>query len=334
MIWTATIRPRLVSIRSTRDPRTTPHGFRTIVPGDTVLQNVHSTSPIPPPLHTCRESRQALIKSGYELAFKLKIKRSLSQPRVWFNFDCDTLYLALPEAHENFGDLLWYKEYLNCNDWEGTDRVERLAMLSPIHWDTLRYYRSCIDVFQNLENLLLVKQHCSMRMINIHGSMCDRRRDPWEFLEYDVMADILGHNTSSTSHIWMQNVQNYKETTNSNGLHYFHDLAKDLEQMIREERKTWWTGSMISVVENVVVKIGPKRPFKVPRVIYGSVVTSSMADEIIRRREKYWEAVQEKEVWEAVFGHPLQHVDKDLYELGLIDDDEYMREMENEAEVF
>ncbi|KAK7447314.1 hypothetical protein Landi51_07189 [Colletotrichum acutatum] len=53
---------------------------------------LYSKAPIPPLLHTCAESRGVLIRDGYRLAFATRT----AEPRTWFHFDRDTLFL--PQA--------------------------------------------------------------------------------------------------------------------------------------------------------------------------------------------------------------------------------------------
>ncbi|RSL65171.1 hypothetical protein CEP54_004294 [Fusarium duplospermum] len=58
--------------------------------------SLYSKAPIPPLLHTCRDSRSRLRRLGYELAFSTRT----SKPQTWFNFGRDTLFLRDPEiAH-------------------------------------------------------------------------------------------------------------------------------------------------------------------------------------------------------------------------------------------
>jgi len=49
----------------------------------------YSRAPIPPLLHTCAESRDALVRHGYCLAFGTRTHG----PRTWFHFDRDVLHL-------------------------------------------------------------------------------------------------------------------------------------------------------------------------------------------------------------------------------------------------
>ncbi|RMJ13638.1 hypothetical protein CDV36_006739 [Fusarium kuroshium] len=55
--------------------------------------SLYSKAPIPPLLHTCRDSRNRLKRLGYELAFSTRT----SKPQTWFNFGRDTLFLRDPE---------------------------------------------------------------------------------------------------------------------------------------------------------------------------------------------------------------------------------------------
>lgn len=55
--------------------------------------SLYSKAPIPPLLHTCRDSRNRLKRFGYELAFSTRT----SEARTWFNFRRDTLFLRDPD---------------------------------------------------------------------------------------------------------------------------------------------------------------------------------------------------------------------------------------------
>lgn len=78
---------------------------------------LRSSAPIPPFLHVCSESREVLMRYGYELAFGTRTHG----PHTWFNFEQDTLYIScgpygdaapLSGDHWDVGlfrptDLLW-----------------------------------------------------------------------------------------------------------------------------------------------------------------------------------------------------------------------------------
>ncbi|KAJ3464239.1 hypothetical protein MRS44_009025 [Fusarium solani] len=63
--------------------------------------SLYSKAPIPPLLHTCRDSRNRLRRLGYDLAFSTRT----SEARTWFNFRRDTLFLRDP-------DIIQFQRYL------------------------------------------------------------------------------------------------------------------------------------------------------------------------------------------------------------------------------
>lgn len=73
---------------------------------------LYSRAPIPPLLHTCSESRDALVRHGYRLAFASRTHG----PRTWFHFDRDALHLNpihWDSGQEITGDVL-YEADLMC----------------------------------------------------------------------------------------------------------------------------------------------------------------------------------------------------------------------------
>ena len=74
----------------------------------------YSRAPIPPLLHTCAESRDALVRHGYCLAFGTRTHG----PRTWFHFDRDVLHLRPAQwDHPDdgvYGDLET-EAWLMCN---------------------------------------------------------------------------------------------------------------------------------------------------------------------------------------------------------------------------
>ncbi|EXA41267.1 hypothetical protein FOVG_09772 [Fusarium oxysporum f. sp. pisi HDV247] len=115
----------------------------------------YSNAPIPVLLHTCFESRDFLIKMGYQLALKTKSHG----PRTWFNYDRDVLF-----KDENTCDVAQF-------DPGDAIRVRRLAIggfshclyevpgdLEPARWHNC--HRFCLypqyKEFTALEELLVV----------------------------------------------------------------------------------------------------------------------------------------------------------------------------------
>lgn len=67
--------------------------------------HLYSNALIPALLHTCVESRHELMNRGYRLAFRTRS----SEPRTWFNFDRDILFLnySLRGSHSLLGNSPW-----------------------------------------------------------------------------------------------------------------------------------------------------------------------------------------------------------------------------------
>ncbi|KAL9566531.1 hypothetical protein ACKAV7_009446 [Fusarium commune] len=77
---------------------------------DRVRVYFYSNAPIPVLLHPCFESRDFLIKMGYQLTFKTKSH----VPRTWFNYDRDVLFKdenTCDVAQFDPGDPIRYKEF-------------------------------------------------------------------------------------------------------------------------------------------------------------------------------------------------------------------------------
>lgn len=128
--------------------------------------HLYSKAPIPPLLATCSESRAELISRGYQLAFRTRS----SEPRTWFNFNRDILFLNFDS--EYYGD---YVTVLNASPWDvgqfhPTDmqRVRRIALQNSATYlrpnmpqnDQDRAERelsSILRLFGRLDELLLVQ---------------------------------------------------------------------------------------------------------------------------------------------------------------------------------
>ncbi|CVL12787.1 uncharacterized protein FPRN_09923 [Fusarium proliferatum] len=125
-----------------------------------------STAPIPALLHTCRESRDALIKRGYQLAF-----RSRSHgPQTWFNFDTDVLFISRGDdwgtSHRVLSGCAWDIGQFHPIDMQRVKRValeESTGSLYLAHPSfseanyTLADLSSVLRLFRHLEELLLVE---------------------------------------------------------------------------------------------------------------------------------------------------------------------------------
>ncbi|RYP66341.1 hypothetical protein DL771_007847 [Monosporascus sp. 5C6A] len=128
---------------------------------------LYSNAPIPPLLHTCSESRAELMSRGYQLAFRTRS----SQPRTWFNFDQDVLFLKFNPDR----GLPYYCNFLSDGPWDvgqfdprDMQRVRKLALdhsaelIRPhsVQFGVSQYEREASTVlrlFGGLKELLLVE---------------------------------------------------------------------------------------------------------------------------------------------------------------------------------
>ena len=85
-----------------------------------------SEAPIPSVLHTCVESRQVLLKLGYQLAFSTRSHG----PRTWFHFGRDRLYLA-----ETSPRAYYYPRHSCYHSWTCRVETDYKQLLSGAHWD-------------------------------------------------------------------------------------------------------------------------------------------------------------------------------------------------------
>ncbi|WAO86360.1 Hypothetical protein NCS54_00363200 [Fusarium falciforme] len=129
--------------------------------------HLYSHTPIPALLHTCAESRIMLINMGYKLAFRTRS----SGPRIWFNFDRDTLYLqAEPPEDDDAsrslkGSSLWDIGQFDPGEMR---QVRKLALWGAANYLTLfncdphsfgghaQELSSVLRLFSGLDELLFV----------------------------------------------------------------------------------------------------------------------------------------------------------------------------------
>ncbi|ENH62103.1 hypothetical protein FOC1_g10015062 [Fusarium oxysporum f. sp. cubense race 1] len=146
----------------------------------------YSNAPIPVLLHTCFESRDFLIKMGYQLAFKTKSHG----PRTWFNYDRDVLFKdenTCDVAQFDPGDAIRYKEFtaleeLLVVDWtrnafpRGLTRDTGYPAKPPPkrhRYDTGNLWK-CVKVEET--SLLRTMYHCDPREESYYGPKIDKPR--------------------------------------------------------------------------------------------------------------------------------------------------------------
>jgi hypothetical protein len=127
---------------------------------------MYSSAPIPALLHTCRESRDDLIKRGYQLTFRTRSHG----PRTWFNFDHDVLFISLGDdwgtKHRVLSGCAWDISQFHPSDMQKVKRVALDESTGPLYLAHPRFnegnYKfsdlsSVLRLFRRLEELFLVE---------------------------------------------------------------------------------------------------------------------------------------------------------------------------------
>ncbi|KAI1761210.1 hypothetical protein GGR53DRAFT_506421 [Hypoxylon sp. FL1150] len=126
--------------------------------------HLYSTAPIPALLHTCRESREVLTRTGYRLAFGTRNH----EPRTWFHYENDVLYLD--SDRRNTGDV----SLMSCSDWivgeidpESLQQVRKVALAGACCQLVRKYSRhevlNAIRLLPKLEMLYVTEwSKCSI----------------------------------------------------------------------------------------------------------------------------------------------------------------------------
>ncbi|KAF5658047.1 hypothetical protein FCIRC_13022 [Fusarium circinatum] len=128
--------------------------------------SMYSTAPIPALLHTCRESRDVLIRRGYQLAFRTRSHG----PRTWFNYDHDVLFLSHGDdwntKHRVVSGCAWDIGQFHPDDMQKVKRVALEESTGSLYLAHPRFsegnYKfsdlsSVLRLFKHIEELLLVE---------------------------------------------------------------------------------------------------------------------------------------------------------------------------------
>ncbi|OTB11614.1 hypothetical protein K445DRAFT_26333 [Daldinia sp. EC12] len=265
---------------------------------------VYSKAPIPALLHTCVESRRVLIDAGYQLAFASRNH----EPRTWFHFGRDLLYL---KTLERAGLRL-----LDPSPWgtgsidpQSLQQVQRLVVggrsIFPfrafVH-DTTYSALSAMQLLPNLEKIYFVLwdlpdlshlSHSEAQLfwkssrsstrsspaVNSNRDSISYRREPWRFIlkeEVDALFPLTVRNLyqptepSYAGHSgW--NLTNYGGPT---GTHYSY-LTRYIRNRIEED------------IDRDVKKESIA-PYQVPELEFGHICTEVVARQVFNKRHEVW----------------------------------------------
>ncbi|KAH7202377.1 hypothetical protein DER44DRAFT_787172 [Fusarium oxysporum] len=245
--------------------------------------SMYSTAPIPALLHTCRESRDDLIKRGYQLAFRTRSHG----PRTWFNFDHDVLFISHGDdwgtKHRVLSGCAWDIGQFHTSDMERVKRVALEESTGSLYLAHPRFsegnYKfsdvsSVLRLFKHLEELLLVEwtdshmvAFCPMK--DFYARAKQRHRYDTQCLwsyqpvsEVDVLPQLF-HPTNSWSPLTVASIGPYGELLNNHqGLErngYIRMVQESLQEKLVRYRSSvgsrhtadadvWWNIPTITTV--------------------------------------------------------------------------------------
>lgn len=289
----------------------------------TRLHALYSAAPIPPLLHTCVESREVLIRHGYELAFRTRS----TEPRTWFCFRDDALYL--PRLTHAWND----PETSYDEDGDGDPgvwdlhpddlvRVRRLALDTVFvgdyhHRNTSRTLRVCPNVRELFGVQRRVSRENRAWLLNCRcyrytaapeeaegtedeDEDQDEDDEQWEWIECDE-ADAVSHV------VWERKMNcgigldcagpegeylmQWKKRHGGSSAGYFEAYAGLFQNALRE-----------NLEEVVLAAKGEVKPWNIPSVKLVVVGTRLSIKAISKAREKYWVTLREEEKLEQERG--------------------------------
>ncbi|KAF4950818.1 hypothetical protein FGADI_7951 [Fusarium gaditjirri] len=235
--------------------------------------SMYSTAPIPAFLHTCRESRDHLIKRGYQLAFRTRSHG----PRTWFNFDRDTLFITHGDdwgtMHRVLSGWAWDIGQFHPSDMQKVKRIALDGSTGSLYLAHPRFragnYKfgdlsSVLRLFKHLEELFLVEltdSHmesiCPMKDSNARAKKRHKYDTQclWSYQpvsEVDVLPQLFPP-TNSWSPLTIESIGPYGELlSNHQGLErngYFSMVQNSLGEKLVEYRSS--TGSRQIIDDNV-----------------------------------------------------------------------------------
>ncbi|KAI1118884.1 hypothetical protein F5Y14DRAFT_398054 [Nemania sp. NC0429] len=264
----------------------------------------YSTAPIPSLLHTTRESRETLIASGFELAFRTRT----CGPRTWFNFKTDILYIKhVSEYDEEYAEEYGGEHYESARrgpvrsllsgnkNWdigqfepEDLQRVKRLALGSSaevVSYDSEKGVYEVSDslaLFTGVEELFL--EEPSLRF-DATGGTYKPTEDSYLWcyspaVEADVLAAIfLQRYTVESTGYRHVGLKFYKEENMGDGSRFFIDTARTFERKLASLR-------------DVLVRRDSVVPWKIPEISIVYIASAAKCRSLFEWRWDAWNRFQ------------------------------------------
>ncbi|PLB46610.1 hypothetical protein P170DRAFT_466064 [Aspergillus steynii IBT 23096] len=276
---------------------------------------LYSKAPIPALLHTWSESREELIRFGYELAFRTRS----NGPRTWFNFKRDVMYLTKSESRGRFSGTVslsnnMFYEVGQFHPFDLT-RVKRLALAycgpllfpwrAPSLWT--EEIAQILPLFPGLSELLLAElededvMRWSERGPHWNRNSGSSTRERWCCLaveEIDALLSLLsdGFRTDlgSVGLVAEMFKEHQQRRESSDG--YFEHRRVVTEQALADARD-----AMIASSHPI-----PMTPWSIPRIRAVHILPESMVPGMIQERRNAWNKFCElKRDWrKAIDGIP------------------------------
>ncbi|KAJ3549227.1 hypothetical protein NM208_g618 [Fusarium decemcellulare] len=268
---------------------------------------LHSQAPIPVFLHVCVESRQALIRWGYELAFRT---RSYG-PRTWFHFGRDILQVPKMET-DHLENEASAKILSGCSwdigqfDPACLQRVRRLVLstCAPPNDDAAEFV-GVISLFPNLKDLFLEEWRAEELATWFNEG--DARLNAWSVNHSDQAEDALHREPLSfvpSEHIDAVISTSWVDTFSDSGPYFgpYHarpdvqitPFPKIVGLSIQRDREL--DAQRVARGLAARINVSGNRHWRLPAIKYIHTCPESLCQRLIRNRHQFWQAyVQLKE---------------------------------------
>ncbi|KAI1120484.1 hypothetical protein F5Y10DRAFT_273030 [Nemania abortiva] len=272
----------------------------------------YSRAPIPALLHVSIESRQVLMDSGYELAFRTRT----CGPCTWFNFETDILYLEWDDDDNSINGRQSHSLLSGNNTWDigqfdpqDLRRVRRLALeagaqaASPDDQGGASSVSSILHLFGGVEELFLEEHEMT------YGDTFPRTRchEDIERLwchmppqEVDILAYTFDReNLVSSAGIGHYYLKNYKTENMGDASGYFDHTAREFEKKLASKRDEY-------VLRDKLI------PWEIPKVNIVYITYPSICRKLSKWRWETWyelQGMQEEDARDRAAEEAIRSID-------------------------
>ena len=236
---------------------------------------LYSLAPIPPLLHTSRESRHTLIDYGYELTFRTRSHG----PAVWFHYRDDVLFLF--SMGDQGSHLMDGGDY-NIGQFMPADlrRVRRLALSRRGHIDCVEFSRA-LRLFHGIEELFCVQGTEEEGFSKPKGSL-------WGWVDCDEADDYIDpgspieHMKYRLENFHRRHIRGWDTTRDESTMGFFDHIAENCTTRLR-------------AVRDEVVKVEGVAPWAIPTTKFVQVGSMPWVKQLFKHRDFFWNELDRKE---------------------------------------